>query len=168
MPLGTILRLGASAAVALTGLRTPCVLIDRHRAGLRRHVIRPDRANRASDVACWAWSRRVVKSQQATRRVCCCRTDPDGPSRLCSDSSNAPNIGSGLPTFSDGPRARTSEHNEYSLQTTCSSQARRLSTRPAHALPRPFGRVDSVVRFGFGALVAGGFGILHSRASISS
>ena len=44
LPLGTILRLGASAAVALTGLRTPCVLIDRHRAGLRRQVIWPDKS----------------------------------------------------------------------------------------------------------------------------
>jgi hypothetical protein len=33
-PLGTVLRLGASATVRLTGLRTPCVLIDRFEAGL--------------------------------------------------------------------------------------------------------------------------------------
>ena len=44
LPLGALLRLGASAAVALTGLRTPCVLINRHRAGLRRQVIRPDKS----------------------------------------------------------------------------------------------------------------------------
>jgi MOSC domain-containing protein YiiM len=40
LPLGATLRLGSSAAVALTGLRTPCVLIDRYRAGLKRQVIR--------------------------------------------------------------------------------------------------------------------------------
>jgi hypothetical protein len=40
LPLGSFLRLGATAAVELTGLRTPCVLIDRvrrarHREGRR-------------------------------------------------------------------------------------------------------------------------------------
>jgi MOSC domain-containing protein YiiM len=35
LPLGTMLRLGASATVRLTGLRTPCVLIDRFKAGLK-------------------------------------------------------------------------------------------------------------------------------------
>ena len=39
MPLGTILRLGSAATVELTGLRTPCVLIDRFRAGLKQQVI---------------------------------------------------------------------------------------------------------------------------------
>ncbi|WP_426443374.1 MOSC domain-containing protein [Bradyrhizobium genosp. P] len=34
-PLGTRLRLGASAIVRLTGLRTPCILIDRFEAGLK-------------------------------------------------------------------------------------------------------------------------------------
>jgi MOSC domain len=44
LPVGAILRLGQTAAVALTGLRTPCVLIDRYRACLRREVIRPDKS----------------------------------------------------------------------------------------------------------------------------
>jgi MOSC domain-containing protein YiiM len=35
LPLGTMLRLGASATVRLTGLRTPCVLIDRFEGGLK-------------------------------------------------------------------------------------------------------------------------------------
>jgi MOSC domain-containing protein YiiM len=35
LPLGTMLRLGASAIVRLTGLRTPCILIDRFEAGLK-------------------------------------------------------------------------------------------------------------------------------------
>src|ERR1700760_641575 len=42
LPLGTILKLGAEAAVELTGLRTPCVLIDRFRTGLKRRLIMPD------------------------------------------------------------------------------------------------------------------------------
>jgi MOSC domain-containing protein YiiM len=40
MPLGTHIRLGPSAVVKLTGLRTPCcVLIERFRAGLKRQVL---------------------------------------------------------------------------------------------------------------------------------
>jgi MOSC domain-containing protein YiiM len=38
-PLGTRLRIGNSAIVELTGLRTPCVLIDRFQKGLERAVI---------------------------------------------------------------------------------------------------------------------------------
>ena len=47
LPLGTILKLGAEAAIELTGLRTPCVLIDRFRVGLKRKLITPD-ADRAA------------------------------------------------------------------------------------------------------------------------
>ncbi|MFB6451369.1 MOSC domain-containing protein [Bradyrhizobium tunisiense] len=39
MPLGTLIELGPTAIIELTGLRTPCVLIDRFRAGLKRHVL---------------------------------------------------------------------------------------------------------------------------------
>ncbi|MHC4046740.1 MOSC domain-containing protein [Bradyrhizobium sp. 23AC] len=39
MPLGTLIELGPAAIVELTGLRTPCVLIDRFRAGLKRQVL---------------------------------------------------------------------------------------------------------------------------------
>jgi MOSC domain-containing protein YiiM len=39
MPLGTLMELGPSAIIELTGLRTPCVVIDRFRAGLKRHVL---------------------------------------------------------------------------------------------------------------------------------
>ncbi|MGY3548517.1 MOSC domain-containing protein YiiM [Bradyrhizobium sp. USDA 4472] len=39
MPLGTLIELGPAAVVELTGLRTPCVLIDRFRAGLKRQVL---------------------------------------------------------------------------------------------------------------------------------
>jgi hypothetical protein len=38
-PLGTLLRLGPTAAVELTGLRTPCVLIDRFQTGLKNRMI---------------------------------------------------------------------------------------------------------------------------------
>ncbi|WGD55529.1 MOSC domain-containing protein [Bradyrhizobium sp. CB1650] len=39
LPLGTLIELGPSAVIELTGLRTPCILIDRFRAGLKRHVL---------------------------------------------------------------------------------------------------------------------------------
>jgi MOSC domain-containing protein YiiM len=35
LPLGTVLVLGASATLELTGLRTPCVLINRFKSGLK-------------------------------------------------------------------------------------------------------------------------------------
>ena len=38
MPLGTLIELGSTALVELTGLRTPCVLIDRFQAGLKRQL----------------------------------------------------------------------------------------------------------------------------------
>jgi len=38
-PLGTCLRIGDSAVVELTGLRTPCILIDRFQKGLKRAMI---------------------------------------------------------------------------------------------------------------------------------
>jgi MOSC domain-containing protein YiiM len=38
LPLGSLLKLGATAAVELTGLRTPCVLIDGFRTGLKEHL----------------------------------------------------------------------------------------------------------------------------------
>ena len=39
MPLGTLIEFGPTAIIELTGLRTSCVLIDRFRAGLKRHVL---------------------------------------------------------------------------------------------------------------------------------
>ena len=38
-PLGTRLRIGNSAVVELTGLRTPCAMIDRFQKGLKRAMI---------------------------------------------------------------------------------------------------------------------------------
>ncbi|MGR2752023.1 MOSC domain-containing protein [Agromyces arachidis] len=40
LPLGTRVRLGDSAELELTGLRTPCVQIDRFQPGLMRRLIR--------------------------------------------------------------------------------------------------------------------------------
>ena len=42
LPLGTRLRLGASAVVEITGLRNPCVQIDRFRPGLLGNVVGRD------------------------------------------------------------------------------------------------------------------------------
>lgn len=39
MPLGTLIELGPMALIELTGRRTPCVLIDRFQAGLKRQVL---------------------------------------------------------------------------------------------------------------------------------
>jgi hypothetical protein len=39
LPLGTLLRLGPFAAVELTGLRTPCVLLDRFQTGLKKLLL---------------------------------------------------------------------------------------------------------------------------------
>ncbi|MCG2645724.1 MULTISPECIES: MOSC domain-containing protein [Bradyrhizobium] len=39
LPLGTQLRVGTDAAVKLTGLRTPCGLVDRFQKGLRRDLL---------------------------------------------------------------------------------------------------------------------------------
>jgi hypothetical protein len=41
-PLGTVLKLGSEASVELTGLRTPCTLINRFRAGLKREMVNQD------------------------------------------------------------------------------------------------------------------------------
>ncbi len=42
LPLGTLLSLGNTATVELTGLRTPCAKIDRFRPGLLRHCWQRD------------------------------------------------------------------------------------------------------------------------------
>jgi hypothetical protein len=39
LPLGARLQIGTSAIVELTGLRTPCALIDRYQKGLKRAMI---------------------------------------------------------------------------------------------------------------------------------
>jgi hypothetical protein len=39
LPLNTTLQIGDAAVVTLTGLRTPCALIDRFREGLKRRIL---------------------------------------------------------------------------------------------------------------------------------
>jgi MOSC domain-containing protein YiiM len=39
LPLGALLRLGPSAIVELTGLRTPCVLLNRFQTGLKKRLL---------------------------------------------------------------------------------------------------------------------------------
>lgn len=39
LPLGTRILLGPTASVELTGLRTPCALIDRFRSGMKQHLL---------------------------------------------------------------------------------------------------------------------------------
>jgi hypothetical protein len=39
LPLGTLLHLGRTAVVEITGLRTPCVLIDRFQKGLKQKMM---------------------------------------------------------------------------------------------------------------------------------
>ena len=39
LPQGTVLRLGNSASLELTGLRTPCVLINRFQFGLKARML---------------------------------------------------------------------------------------------------------------------------------
>lgn len=46
LPTGATLRLGADAVVKVTGLRSPCVLIDRFKAGLLPAVVGKDAAGR--------------------------------------------------------------------------------------------------------------------------
>ena len=44
LPTGTRLRLGAEAVVEVTGLRNPCVQLDRYQRGLQRAVLDRDDA----------------------------------------------------------------------------------------------------------------------------
>ncbi|MES2394044.1 MAG: MOSC domain-containing protein [Acidobacteriota bacterium] len=38
LPTGTLLHIGADAVLEVTGLRTPCIQIDKFRAGLQQHM----------------------------------------------------------------------------------------------------------------------------------
>jgi MOSC domain-containing protein YiiM len=44
LPAGTVLRIGATAAVRITGLRNPCVQLDRFQDGLTAAVLDRDEA----------------------------------------------------------------------------------------------------------------------------
>lgn len=41
LPFGTTLKLGAATVVEITGLRTPCILIERFKSGLKQRLINP-------------------------------------------------------------------------------------------------------------------------------
>lgn len=56
LPLGTILKLGAQATIELTGLRTPCVLIDRSSPDLRPRCSSNSPAVPGFGAGSWAWS----------------------------------------------------------------------------------------------------------------
>lgn len=47
LPVGTRILLGPTASVELTGLRTPCVLIDRFRSGLKQYVLPSEKTDPA-------------------------------------------------------------------------------------------------------------------------
>ena len=66
LPLGTMLRLGVSATLKLTGLRTPCVLIDRFKAGLKDRAARRPCLDRASGPASWRSYRKEAKCRLGT------------------------------------------------------------------------------------------------------
>ncbi|MFJ2666816.1 MOSC domain-containing protein [Nocardia fluminea] len=44
LPVGTLLRIGSDAVVEVTGLRNPCIQIDRFQAGLLKQLVRHDAA----------------------------------------------------------------------------------------------------------------------------
>ncbi|MGV9645772.1 MOSC domain-containing protein [Streptomyces sp. NPDC004822] len=46
LPVGTLLRIGAEAVVEVTGLRNPCLQIDRFQDGLLKQVVSRDEAGR--------------------------------------------------------------------------------------------------------------------------
>ncbi|WP_245444377.1 hypothetical protein [Bradyrhizobium sp. Y36] len=75
LTLGTRIGLGPTAVVELTGLRTPCVLIDRFRTGLKRQVVSSAKRALHSDAASWAWCELAVRSRPATVRAPSCPTD---------------------------------------------------------------------------------------------
>lgn len=47
MPLGTRIEFGGAAVIELTGLRTPCVLIDRFKAGLKELLVSSEKSGPA-------------------------------------------------------------------------------------------------------------------------
>ncbi|WP_349642860.1 MOSC domain-containing protein [Bradyrhizobium japonicum] len=76
MPLGSRMWLGSTAVVELTGLRTPCVLIDRFRSGLKRRVISPEKAGPAFRCGILGIVRTGGRVAAAISRERCCRALP--------------------------------------------------------------------------------------------
>ncbi len=67
---------GSTAVVELTGLRTPCVLIDRFRSGLKRRVISPEKAGPAFRCGVLGIVRTGGRVATAISRERCCRALP--------------------------------------------------------------------------------------------
>lgn len=69
MPLETLIELGPTAMIELTGLRAPCVLIGRFQAGLKRRVLFVDGNGRSIQMwGSWAWCGPADRSRPATPR----------------------------------------------------------------------------------------------------
>ncbi|WP_349642617.1 MOSC domain-containing protein [Bradyrhizobium canariense] len=62
MPLGAVIELGPTALVELTGLRTPCILIDRFRAGLKRQVLSSAETGPPFECGVLGWSGSAERS----------------------------------------------------------------------------------------------------------
>ncbi|WP_244553723.1 MOSC domain-containing protein [Bradyrhizobium arachidis] len=54
-PLGILIKVGPAAIIELTGLRTPCILIERFQAGLKRQVASSEGTALHSNAECLAW-----------------------------------------------------------------------------------------------------------------
>ena len=80
LPLNTELHIGASANIRLTGLRTPCILIDRFRSRIETPTTR---RNAESAFPSWRHGGRVRRRRNITRRP-----HPCHPSRAPSSASS--------------------------------------------------------------------------------
>jgi MOSC domain-containing protein YiiM len=73
LPSGTRLRLGDAAVVEVTGLREPCVQLNRYRKGLVKAVtVRDEHGGPGYKAGSWPWSWRAARSGPATRSRWCC------------------------------------------------------------------------------------------------
>ncbi|WP_376707377.1 MOSC domain-containing protein [Bradyrhizobium japonicum] len=92
MPLGILIELGPSAVVELTGLRTPCVLIDRFRAGLKRQVLSSSETGLRSNPGCLAWYGPAGWSRLAIQRGFASCLPRFGHCRPCRKTYHGPKI----------------------------------------------------------------------------
>ena len=69
LPLGCLLRIGTTAAIELTGLRTPCGYIDQFRKGLKHTMIVRTNAGPILERVSWEWS----GQRRGDPRRCHCR-----------------------------------------------------------------------------------------------
>jgi hypothetical protein len=88
MPLGTLIELGPMAMIELTGLRTPCVLIDRFQAGLKRQVLSWDETGPPLKCGVLGVYGPADRSRPATPRGFGYRRPGFAPCRLCNSPVN--------------------------------------------------------------------------------